>query len=420
LVPVGCLPYLYSMRFVLFMFILNLLFPASAQVFTQYTPDNSDVPDLLVHALHKGPDGSIWICTESGLVKHDTGGIWTLFNTSNSGLPDNSVRSVYAESDGVVWVGTFLGGLARYDGADWTVYNSSNSGLPENFIRCINRDLSDTMWIGTNAGLARWDGADEWTTFTIDNSGLLSNNIVDIYVDENNDLYLGTLNGGLSTYIDGVIDYYRTENSFIADNTVMAVAEDAFANKWMATAFGGLSIFTEAGDFLNFNPFNSDIPDLEVNDVALDNEGLGILTMAATGLVQFDGSNWVIWDTENSAIPTNYLNSVVVDDANRIWIATEDAGLLVLERNAVGVDVLSSAENTEIYPNPAHDIVFLHTADGASLNWQLYNNAGMLCRSGMTRQNTTQILLNDLPAGLYHIRVFHQGQPAGTSYLIIE
>ena len=58
--------------------------------------------------------------------------------------------------------------------------------------------------------------------------------------------------------------------------------------------------------------------------------------MAATGLVQFDGSNWVIWDTENSAIPTNYLNSVVVDDANRIWIATEDAGLLVLERNAVG------------------------------------------------------------------------------------
>ena len=48
----------------------------------------------------------------------------------------------------------------------------------------------------------------------------------------------------------------------------MAVAEDAFANKWMATAFGGLSIFTEAGDFLNFNPFNSDIPDLEVNDVA--------------------------------------------------------------------------------------------------------------------------------------------------------
>ena len=165
-----------------------------------------------------------------------------------------------------------------------------------------------------------------------------------------------------------------------------------------------------------FNPFSSDIPDLGVNDVALDNEG-GILTMAATGLVRFDGSNWVIWDTENNAIPTNYLNSVW-------WMMPTASGSpqkmpdywCWTECSSGGC--LSSAENTEIYPNqPMMSCScirpMVHRLTGN------YITTGMLCRSGMTRQNTTQILLNDLSRLIPHPCI-PSGGNLRTSYLIIK
>lgn len=373
-----------------------------AQIFTQYTPDNSSLPDYLIHTVYAAPDSSIWIGTENGLVEIDVAGNWTIYNTDNSGLPDNSVRSVFMDNEENIWIGTFLGGLAKWSAGEWTIYNSINSGLPDDFIRCINQDAQDSLWIGTTAGLARWDSNDDWTVFTMLNSGLLSNNITDIHIDINDYLYLGTINGGLSTYKDGNITYYRTENSFIADNTVLAIVEDAFQNKWMATAFGGLSIFTESEDFLNFTPFNSDIPDVEIDDVYLDNDGIAFMGMASKGLVAFDGTSWTIWNTDNSSLPADHIKTLAVDAFKKVWIGTEEQGLVVFDRNAVGIRP-NQQQLMSIFPNPASTQISIKTNINNGAYWKICNQLGVQLLEGVAGNAEININVETLPNGNYWI-----------------
>jgi ligand-binding sensor domain-containing protein len=399
---------------------LSIFLPVQvhAQVFTQYTPDNSVVPDLLIHTVYTAPDESVWIGTENGLVVVDDAGSWQLYNTANSGLPDNSVRSVLMDNAGTVWIGTFLGGLAKFSGGDWTIFNTDNSGLPENYIRAINQDAQDSLWIGTTAGLARWDMEDDWYVFTMLNSGLLSNNITDIHIDINDYVYLGTINGGLSVYRDGIINYYRTENSFIADNTVLAIVEDAFQNKWMATAFGGLSIFTASEDFLNFTPFNSDIPDVEIDDVFLDNDGIAFMGMASTGLVAFDGTSWNIWNTDNSSIPANHIKTLTVDASNQVWIGTEDAGLVVFDRDAVDLS-LHEQSLTSLYPNPAAQNIQVQTNFTGGYQWKIYNLQGVDLLKGRSNYLATSITIDQLPNGNYYLLLFPQhGEPVTRAFTV--
>ena len=72
---------------------------------------------------------------------------------------------------------------------------------------------------------------------------------------------------------------YDTLNSGLPSNTVVDIAEDSEGNKWIATNY----FFTGSGWI---------------------KEG---------GLAKFDGSNWIVYDTSNSNIPTNNINCIAID-----------------------------------------------------------------------------------------------------------
>lgn len=389
----------------LFSLLICLPIAISAQTaFTIYNTTNSELPDNLVNTIYMDASENMWIGTQTGLVKIDTDENWTIYNKTNSGLPENDIRAIFVDDENNLWVGVYLNGLVKYNGVDWINYTTDNSDIPDNNVEAINKDVNDTMWIGSKGGLTKWDGADFWYTYNSDNSNLKSSNIPAILIDENDVKFLGSINGGLSTYDHGIINYYRTENSDIGDNTILAIEEDIYHNKWLATSFGGVIVVTEDFTFLNFNIATSDIPDLSVDDVAVDSNQIGVLGMATTGLVTFDNTNWTILNTLNSAIPEDNINTVLVDKENRIWAGTEASGFFILDRELLSATNQEVQDQIEIIPNPAADILIL---TGCELNStiEIYDLTGKLWMQNKLFNSNSFISLKNIPDGNYIITI---------------
>jgi signal transduction histidine kinase/DNA-binding response OmpR family regulator/streptogramin lyase len=71
-----------------------------------------------------------------------------------SGLSNNSVATIYQDQNGYMWFGTF-DGLNRYDGNDFKIYRHIHTdpySIQGNAISCIEGDFENNLWIGTTAG----------------------------------------------------------------------------------------------------------------------------------------------------------------------------------------------------------------------------------------------------------------------------
>lgn len=407
------------MRFLFFMICFGVTSLISAQsAVTVYNTTNSLLPDDLVTVIYIDAHENKWIGTQNGLVKINAAGEWTIFNTDNSGLPDNTIHSIFTGADDRLYAGTFLGGLAVYDGSEWMVYDPLNSGMPDYDVRSIKIGAGDTVWIGTTAGLTKWDGADYWFTYTQENSGLKSNNIRSIYV-AGDTLFLGTINGGLSTYLNGVIDYYRTENSGIGDNTVLAIDADAYGNKWLALAFGGLSIYTAGGSFLNFTPITSDITEYSIDDVVVDNTGLGILGMSTTGLNIFDNTNWINYNTANTDLPEDSCHVVAVDADNRIWIGTETSGFVVFDRSLLEGIKSEKEVSFMLYPDPANNYIMLND-NFSRAEYSISDMSGQEIIRQELNSSSTSIDITNLAPGYYFVSVIDDDRISVKKFCIMR
>ena len=154
----------------------------------------SGLPEVKeTHAIHQGPDGTLWFgsprglvrfkdrlstlyTTKDGLAGDDTrviidgsvGNLWiggygglTRFRngqftswTARDGLPSNTVRSLYEDRDGVLWIGTYDGGLGRFKDGKFTRY-TMHEGLFDNGVFQILEDSRDNLWISCNRGIYR-------------------------------------------------------------------------------------------------------------------------------------------------------------------------------------------------------------------------------------------------------------------------
>lgn len=143
-----------------------------------YTVVSADqLPSAELWAVERGQDGSIWIGTSGGLVRHRSGGIdsFTLKSEfSEEGLIGAAVYDIAVDRHGDVWAATSRG-LNRIssDGeitGAWTTAaiwqaelqfvhpDNVIAPLPNHVCRTLAYDAAgEFLWIGTESGLARLD-----------------------------------------------------------------------------------------------------------------------------------------------------------------------------------------------------------------------------------------------------------------------
>ena len=85
--------------------------PATSSIFS---PPGQTAQNA-IRPLEVGPDGAVWLGTESGLRVYRPGGRIEDFKTSNSPLASDAIRAIVVDQrTGVAWIGTSAG-LHRYD-----------------------------------------------------------------------------------------------------------------------------------------------------------------------------------------------------------------------------------------------------------------------------------------------------------------
>jgi len=347
---------------------------------------------------------------------------WLVYNTENSPLPSDYVVSFIEDNQHNFWIGTFpqnnsSGGLAKFNGTNWTIYNTSNSPLPSNYIQHLVSDKQKSIWIATTEGVAIFDGAN-WTILDTSNSGLPTNDILYIALEDNGTKWFGTYQRGLVKYDDTNWTIYNRNNSGLPHDEVNIIVIDHSGNKWIGTDGGGLVKF-DGTNWTKYSQENFLKGFSAVMGFAIDSQqdnwvtalGDSITTMAkfndttytlfgdstigfhlsvtfggiaidsndtkwiATndGLAKYDDSDWIVYDTNNSPLPSDWISALMIDNYDNKWMGLftgepefSGAGLALFNEDGVSIptDILQTGPSfspskvrlSQNYPNPFNGI----------------------------------------------------------------
>lgn len=374
------------------------------QVFTNYDISNSGLPENYINGgVAIDQNNNKWFGTGAGVAKFDDV-TWTVY-TTNEGIIDDYIVCIAVDVNNNIWIGTDLG-TSKFDGNSWTNYTSA-SGLPADGINDIHGDLAGNVWFATYAGLSKFDGT-IFTNYTIAD-GLSTDYLTRLSSDPQGNIWIGTFGEGISKF-DGDVFTNFGESSNIIDLTVTALSVDHLGNKWAGT-FYGVSVFDSNDDWVADYTVADGLYGEQVRDIKEDSQGniwFGIFVdyLFDGGLSKFDGTSWVSYSLPQGLIDVQ-VKRIAIDQQDNVWVATGN-GVSKLEL-ITNVDFISSRISSNIYPNPANQILNIEVDKDFALNNQKVNIMNSLGQSMdefyFNGNNNYSISLEKYPEGLYFINI---------------
>ncbi len=196
-------------------------------------PERVPFPTRSIQALHRDPDGTLWVGTDGGLYRgRDGGWEWVAWE----GLAEGEIVPVYAlwrDRAGALWVGSGSG-LHRLTGDGWEHFLVQQGEVAE-FVRVFLEGPDGTLWMGLKGGgvIRLQDGRfRRWTTA----EGLSSDNVRSLYLDGDGVLWIGTEDRGLARLDPGGTPELAavTPRDGLHDYVVNCILEDENGRLWMS------------------------------------------------------------------------------------------------------------------------------------------------------------------------------------------
>ncbi|MBX2871664.1 MAG: histidine kinase [Saprospiraceae bacterium] len=262
--------------------------------------------------------------------------IWNGLNFSpfvgNRWLPKSRIESVYGDSAGGLWIGSAEGLFL------WDLTGASMQRLSlrtGQSVYSIDKDIWGNFWIGTNKGLSLYGGRlfDFYPSRTEVGAGGLS--------------FMGLNPAGVVNYAienRGLFEFSESRDQKdiwdrVSKFTVRDVAWDTDTSAWVATQQNGL--FRWERDSLVPMKVGAGLEAVGYKDILLDTAanlwtlpvegGLWEIQVSYDSMVQLETIRW----GRLEGLPSSRLNNLHLDRQQRLWIGTEDAGLLCWKKGAL-------------------------------------------------------------------------------------
>jgi len=236
-----------------------------------YNSDNSPLPSDYIQHIASCPDGRLLIVHSSGISAFD-GRTWKEYE---GGWGYSSPEAVACSETGEFWVAHFRG-ASYFDGANWTTFGSENlatGSAASDLIDDVAIAPNGTVWVVAVNSVASYDGA-EWTIFQ-EGQGLEEKYFFDqVEIDHQGRPWVAH-SGGLMVYEDGA----WTQHQNLDISSVESMAIDHQDRVWVGTLTRGLYIF--------------------------------------------EGGGWLIYDTSNSELGSDFIQAITVDALGWVWVGTE-------------------------------------------------------------------------------------------------
>ncbi len=317
---------------------------------THYTQKDG-LPSDGIYCLVPSRDGSVWVCTASGLARiqngrveafnkapsapaaafsaceDEKGVLWIGGSNSNFTTLANGVfkpfhlRSIPTDwrvlglqcSDSVVWAGTSKGLLRIQDEKERQF--TTADGLADDVIYSIALGSDHTLWIGAKGGFTRFHN-DEFSSFGTE-EGLSQSSVYSVFEDREGSLWVGTKHG-LNQFVDSRATPYTT-NEGLPSNNVGPVIEDSRGAVWVGTLDAGLS-HLEAKRFTTITSKQG----LSSNRVhALADDFMGNLWVGTdSGVDLVRASRVTAHYSMANGLPSNSVTAIYRTVHGAIWVGT--------------------------------------------------------------------------------------------------
>jgi signal transduction histidine kinase/ligand-binding sensor domain-containing protein len=283
------------------------------------------LPSDIVSCVVPSHDGSLWLCTNAGLVKFRDG-VKQVY-TKADGLPTDRVHAICEAKNGTTWVSLFDGGLSRMVG---NRFETENTGIPELNLHSLTCAQDNSLWAGTENGLLHLTHSNAgWSVrrFTI-KDGLPDDSVSTAFAAADGSLWVGTRTG-IARFHDGEWSAYGTNNG-LSHTGVLAMFVDRESSLWVGTK-NGLDQFTDG----HVTPYTTSegLPSNDTGPVVEDASGTLWLGTKEDGLARYDGHRFKALTRRNGLADDSILSLAVGPDG-ALWVGTPK-GLTVLRKNRV-------------------------------------------------------------------------------------
>ncbi|MCP4662100.1 MAG: GHKL domain-containing protein [bacterium] len=312
-----------------------------------------------VHSLLIGERGELWVgVTDFGVYQHRDG---KLIHLEHSSLTDSTVRDILRDREGALWFAAEGRGLVRFHEGSFRAY-STRSGLASVAVTSLYESPGGELYVGSWGGLNkladgeitsvaelagtevyRVYGDDVGNLWLVTDQGLYRRNagsgrferlveyrgqelrgVAALTFDHEGSLWLATTTNGLFQLKKGKFRNYSPEQG-LSSSRINVVRELGPGEYWAGTDNGTINVIREGGEVstLELASLRSSV---RVRDIHRDRHGDLWITSYA-GLLHLSGSGEVLYSTHNG-LPTNQLRELFEDRRGKLWIGTQNSGLV--------------------------------------------------------------------------------------------
>jgi signal transduction histidine kinase/DNA-binding response OmpR family regulator/ligand-binding sensor domain-containing protein len=275
-------------------------------------------------AITQDKSGNIWIGQDQrgiDILNCRKGRLLSLSNTER--LNNNTISALYTDPYGNVWIGTYKKGLYQYNS---NMFKFKLNSFPD--VNCITSSGNDIVWVGTDSGnLIKWNmTTNSCETITCPNKDNKSYAIASIFAANDHKIWIGTYRGGLICYDNGQFTHYQTSDGLASEN-IWSIISNGDGALWLGTLNGGIQLFNPATKTCEtFNTRNSHIISDYVNSLFLDSNGK-LYIGTTQGVSIMDTHNYKITNKigshESKDIFANpNITQLLVDSHKLLWMAT--------------------------------------------------------------------------------------------------
>ena len=291
--------------------------------FTYLFPSETGLPANNVYGLLEDREGNIWVGTSLGVAKFD-GRAWETFIPDNSGLAYRYVNGLAEDRNGNIWMSTLSGGSV-YSNGEWLEYDrfgtvDGEQRIPSNTLFNVFYDSQDRVWLATGLGAAVLEDG-EWTLYNRGDG--LNTNIISVVAEDSMGRIWLTHWQGINVLDNGIWNSIRTENADIRTDLVFASAEDSQGRMWFGTLGDGVAIY-DGQRWIKYNRSSGTLTDDYVRSFVEDEENGRHWVGTDGGLNGIvDDKLWMVFTAENTPLPSNRINEMLLDRNGNLWIGTE-------------------------------------------------------------------------------------------------
>lgn len=261
------------------------------------------------------------------------------------GLSSGSITCILQDSKGFIWIGT-EDGLNKYDGYQLSIYRhdpENSNSIGGNSVRCLFEDSRNNLWIGLKGdGLCRLDlKTGEYSSFRHNKTknSISYNDVSGIVEDKQGRLWIAVDRGGLDMFdpqTGNFTHYPLMESRFkqSLNNALTDIVLDERGNIWLSSWGGGVYCFNVENKYFSIHPYwEGEAPEetvcKHILSLHMDREGLLWVCSAHGGLYVLNGTKHHRKSISDS---NQIIRAVCEDDTGRLWLATSNEGIKILDK----------------------------------------------------------------------------------------